>query len=129
MTISPPIKFVAPVGLAVPSAALNVRTAAVADVPIVPENALVIATPTELFDAPIKVSFCVNATVPEAPIITEFVSPALPLVDSFVITTEPPVTAPVVEIAEAPVLIAPKLDVIEPASRAPTDVMFVCEAV
>ena len=41
----------------------------------------------------------------------------------------PPEIAPVVVILEEPTSIAPKLDVIEPPSKAPTEVMFVWAAV
>ena len=58
-------------------------------------------------------------TEPPAPIRIASVSLALPIVDSFVTTTEPPVRTPVVEIADEPVSIVPKPDVIEPALRAP----------
>ena len=70
-----------------------------------------------------------NATEPPAPILIASVSLALPIVDSFVTTTEPPVRTPDVVMVEEPVSIVPKPDVIEPASRAPTPVTFVCDAV
>ena len=41
----------------------------------------------------------------------------------------PPVTVPVVVIAEEPTSIAPNPEVIEPPSKAPTEVIFVCAAV
>ena len=87
------------------------------------------ATPTEELDAPIRVSFCVIATVPDALTRIAFGSPALPICPSFATLKDPPLTAPVVVIVEEPVSIVPKPDVIEPPSRAPTDVTFPCAAV
>ena len=68
-------------------------------------------------------------TEPPAPIRIASVSLALPIVDSFVTTTEPPVRTPDVVIVDEPVSIVPNPDVIEPPSRAPTDVIFPCAAV
>ena len=70
-------------------------------------------------------------TTPSEAIAIASVSPAEPILPAFAITTlpvevnVPPVIFPVVVIAEEPVLIVPKLDVIEPPSNAPTEVIFV----
>ena len=126
MITSAPIKFEAPVTIVpdVPSIALNVRTAAVALVPIVPEKALVIATPTELFDAPSIVSFCERATTPVELIVTESSSVAVLITPSSANLTVPAETVPVVVIAPEPTSILENQDVIAPQSRAPTEVII-----
>ena len=61
--------------------------------------------------------YCENQTEPVEPIVIESSSVGVPIVDSFVTTTEPPVRTPVVVMVEEPVSIVPKPDVIEPPSR------------
>ena len=125
------MKFEAPVTIVpdVPFIALNVRTAAVPDPAIVPEKALVIATPTEELDAPSIVSFCERATTPVELIVTESSSVAVLITPSSANLTVPAETVPVVVIAPEPTSILENPDVIEPPSRAPTDVIFPCAAV